>query len=175
MTQRSRLSTRATRAILSVGVVAAIAGCKSGGTAPPSPGAMPGIPSSPVPTASTGAGNAALTSTNTGVYTAAQATAGRELFAASCSGCHGSVTSIVVPDFRRRWTGQTLWALFDNIRQTMPGDNPKSLRDTDYAIALAYLMQSMRMPAGSVTLMPDSVALKKIRIDTVATSMSPRH
>jgi mono/diheme cytochrome c family protein len=111
---------------------------------------------------------ATLRSTQTGVYTEAQATAGKATFDVRCAGCHITAARMTGPDFRKGWHGQTVWKIFDLVRETMPSDNPKSLTDQQYAEAIAYLMQAARMGPGGTTALPtDSATLSTIRMDTV--------
>lgn len=113
-------------------------------------------------------------STADGVYTAAQATEGRDLWAASCQSCHGPHQG---PPFKNKWMGRDLAQLFIYTRNEMPKSDPGSLSDEEYAIAIAYLLRVNGMPAGATALPADSAALARIRFDsvrTVPTSTGPR-
>jgi mono/diheme cytochrome c family protein len=98
-----------------------------------------------------GAGAAATRSTRDGVYSTAQAERGEKTYKAKCGNCH-------MPDqysgyvFMQSWTGQTIFALYDNIRTTMPKDNPGSLKPQDYADIIAYLLKINRLPSGDTDL-----------------------
>ncbi len=104
--------------------------------------------------------------TLTGVYTLEEAEAGKELFLGLCTSCHPIVTH-ATGEFRRKWQGKPLSDLFTYIKTSMPKNDPGSLADEDYAIALAYLLQANRMPVGKTYLSTDTLELRKIRIDTV--------
>jgi mono/diheme cytochrome c family protein len=115
-----------------------------------------------------------LTSSLSGVFTLEQATSGKQVFDQHCVGCH-TATYLTGADFRKQWHGKTVWPLFEMIRQTMPNDNPRSLSDQQYALTVAYLLQAMRMPPGSIALPADSMGMKRIRIDTATTRIpAPR-
>jgi len=105
-------------------------------------------------------------STLNGVYTAEQAVRGRDLYAGMCQSCHTAASHTGVT-FKNTWTGRPLSALFDYVRERMPKNDPGSLTPEEYVDVVAYLLKLNQMPAGQAELPPDSVALKKIRIDTV--------
>ena len=101
-----------------------------------------------------------------GVYTLAQATKGRDVFASSCQSCH-TPTQHAGPPFRNKWFGRTLGELYGYIRREMPKNEPGSMSDDEYALALAYLLRMNGMPTGIRPLAADSVALHRIRLDSV--------
>ena len=101
-----------------------------------------------------------------GVYTLAQATKGSDDFAQFCKSCH-TPTVHSGPPFRAKWFGRSLSDLYGYLRREMPKNEPGSMSDVDYARALAYLLRINGMPAGSVPLVADSVALHRIRLDSV--------
>ena len=106
-----------------------------------------------------------------GVYTTAQATKGADLFAGYCRSCH-TVETHASPAFRSKWLGRSLGELFGYMRREMPKNEPGSMSDDEYALALAYVLQANRMPAGSEPLAADSAALHSIRFDSVRTASS---
>ena len=81
------------------------------------------------------------TSVWSGVYSAAQNKRGEEFHSAACATCHGlRLNGAGQPDmppspaiaratFLRKWSGQTVAALFGYIRAKMPPDNPGTLTD----------------------------------------------
>jgi mono/diheme cytochrome c family protein len=99
-----------------------------------------------------------------GVYTKAQATRGERVFAANCAVCH-QPEQFVGPAFMRGWEGQPLFALFDTIRETMPQDNPGSLRREEYADILAYLLQLNGMRDGQDELPSTDELLKQVILE----------
>jgi S-disulfanyl-L-cysteine oxidoreductase SoxD len=103
-------------------------------------------------------------STRDGVYSAAQAERGEKTYKARCETCHMSdqFSGYV---FMQSWTGQTVDALYDNLRRTMPKDNPGSLKPQDYADIIAYLLKINRLPAGDVDLKGTKPAMKEVVIE----------
>ncbi len=102
-----------------------------------------------------------------GVYTAAQNKRGEEFHASACAQCHGSrlngagqpdqppSPAIAGTDFLRKWSGQTVAALFLYVRKMMPSDNPGSLSDQESIDAVAHMFAVSEMPAGDKELPPD--------------------
>jgi mono/diheme cytochrome c family protein len=101
-----------------------------------------------------------------GVYTAAQATKGADVFATFCRSCHTPTVHTGAP-FRAKWFGRPLDELFGYLRREMPKNEPGSMSDDEYALALAYLLRMNGMPAGAESLAADSAALRQIRLDSV--------
>jgi len=112
---------------------------------------------------------ASTSSTLGGVYTAKQAVRGGDVYAAMCQGCHTAASHTGVT-FKNTWTGRPLSDLFAYVRERMPKNDPGSLTAEEYADVIAYLLKLNQMPAGQAELAPDSLELKKIRIDSVKTS-----
>jgi S-disulfanyl-L-cysteine oxidoreductase SoxD len=111
-----------------------------------------------------------------GVYTTAQATKGSEVFATFCRSCHTPTVHSGAP-FRAKWFGHSVGELFGYLRREMPKNDPGSMSDDEYAVALAYLLKMNGMPAGTVPLAADSAALHRIRLDSVRalpSTQSPR-
>ena len=101
-----------------------------------------------------------------GVYTLAQATKGKDLFAMRCQSCH-TPSQHSGPPFRNKWFGRSLGELYAYIRREMPKNEPRSLTDQEYTLALAFLLRMNGMPTGQVPLAADSTALQRIRLDSV--------
>ena len=106
-------------------------------------------------------------------YTAAQAERGRALYQQQCAGCHGAdlagvemAPSLAGGEFIDRWTGQSLAALFERIRTTMPKGKPGSLSREANADITAYILSANRFEAGSSELPPDVAALSRATIDS---------
>ena len=110
--------------------------------------------------------------TLSGVYTREEADYGKEMFASLCSNCH-PIAQHATPIFRKKWNGRPLSELYTYIKTSMPKSEPGSLADEDYALLLAYLLQSNRMPAGRTALSTDTLELAKIRFDTVRAVAKP--
>ena len=100
----------------------------------------------------------------TGVFTDEQADKGRGAFSSLCTGCHTVASHTGIP-FKKRWNGETVWDLFDTIKETMPDDDPGSVSTEDVTVIVAFLLKANGMPPGKDVLKPDAEVLKKIRID----------
>jgi mono/diheme cytochrome c family protein len=99
-----------------------------------------------------------------GRYSADQATRGEATYKRACAECH-SIRDHANPDFRFSWNGRTALELFENIRNTMPEENPGSLTRQEYADIVAYMMKMNGMPSGPRPLAPDSTSLRAARLD----------
>lgn len=104
--------------------------------------------------------------TLSGIYTLEEASAGKEMYAGLCAGCH-TAASHTGPTFKQHWAGKPLSELYTFMRTMMPKNDPGSLAEEDYGVLLAYMLQMNRMPAGKVYLSTDTSVLAKIKIDTV--------
>jgi S-disulfanyl-L-cysteine oxidoreductase SoxD len=107
-----------------------------------------------------------------GVYSAAQAERGHIEYDRRCADCHGDELEgdvvehpeLAGGNFRDKWNGETLGALFERIHRDMPQKNPGSLsRDTALDL-VAYILQSNQFPAGKNDLPRDTPSLNLIRI-----------
>ena len=90
-----------------------------------------------------------------GVYTDEQAARGETLYAERCAKCHGdglggveSAPALAGTTFYSNWEGETLEALFDRMRSTMPLDKPGSLSRAQNADILAHVLRVGGYPAG---------------------------
>lgn len=106
-----------------------------------------------------------LRSTQLGVYTEAQAKRGEQTYLGICRSCHTPSEQAGAP-FSQSWNAHPLSDLFSYLLQSMPKDNAGSLDPYDAADVMAYLLKINAMPAGTVELVPDTLVLKKILIDT---------
>ena len=112
-----------------------------------------------------------------GVYTAAQNKRGEELHAALCAMCHGPQLNgagqpemppspaIARGALLRKWSGQTVAALFVVVRHTMPPDAPNTLTDQQTIDSIAHMLAVSGMPAGDKELPLDQKALARILIE----------
>jgi S-disulfanyl-L-cysteine oxidoreductase SoxD len=105
------------------------------------------------------AGAPASRSTRDGVYSAAQADRGEKTYKAKCGTCHSGYV------FMQSWTGQTVFALYTNLRTTMPKDNPGSLKPQEYADVIAYLLKINRLPSGDTDLKGAKPAMEDVVIE----------
>lgn len=97
-----------------------------------------------------------------GVYTGEQAERGEATFRASCGNCHG-IAQFSGADFRKTWTGRTVFELYDQLRSTMPLDNPGGFSAEEYASVVAYLLKLNRYPVGVSNLPVTDSGLKRVR------------
>lgn len=98
-----------------------------------------------------------------GLYTEEQAERGREIFRDRCSVCHLS-GQFRGSTFWFRWQGRRVLDLVDQLRATMPQDNPGGLSSRQYVDVVAYLFRLNRLPAGEEELPAQDARLRVIRI-----------
>jgi S-disulfanyl-L-cysteine oxidoreductase SoxD len=98
-----------------------------------------------------------------GLYSEVQAKRGQEVFTAICSECH-EIEDLTNEDFRMNWDGTTLYELFDNIRTTMPDENPGTLTPQQYIDVTAYVLQLNKLPAGPDDFTGDSASASAVRL-----------
>jgi mono/diheme cytochrome c family protein len=110
--------------------------------------------------AQTAAPDSSRSATN-GAYSAEQATEGETTFRNICGSCHG-IAEFNSPAFRRTWSGRPVFALFDQLRASMPLDNPGGLSREQYAAVIAYVLKLNQYPAGASALPVADSALKRI-------------
>jgi cytochrome c553 len=99
-----------------------------------------------------------------GVYTEAQAARGDSEHQTNCSACHGT-EKYAGDAFVTAWVGRTAFDLFDQIKTTMPDDNPGGLSVQQYTDIVAYIFKVNGMPAGADSLPADPEAMRRIKID----------
>ena len=103
-------------------------------------------------------------SVKAGVYTAAQADRGITLFRSKCASCHAP-NRFTDDLFYTSFAGKPLWEMFDVISDSMPEDNPGSLKKEEYADVIAYLLKLNNFPAGATDLPIDKDALSAILME----------
>ena len=106
-----------------------------------------------------------------GVYTREQADRGEKLYVDRCAKCHGealqgveAAPALVGTTFYTTWEGETLDALFQRMRMSMPQDSPGSLSRAQNADLLAHILRVGGYPAGQTALDAQSGALTPIKI-----------
>ena len=107
---------------------------------------------------------AAQKSVKAGVYTSAQAERGVVLFRSKCASCHAP-NRFTDDLFYTSFAGKPLWEMFDVISDSMPEDNPGSLKKEEYADVIAYLLKLNNFPAGESDLPTDKEALSAILME----------
>lgn len=108
-----------------------------------------------------------------GVYTEEQARRGSDVYAERCAMCHGdslggveSAPPLTGPAFYANWEGESLNALFERIRMSMPLDNPGSLSRAQNADVVAHMLRIGGYPAGTTALEGQAGALTGIKVLT---------
>ena len=122
-----------------------------------------------------------------GVYTGDQARRGREHYRKRCILCHldngqgrqaepvivgqsleregdAEAPAIAGDPFLKKWSGQTMKALYDTTSKTMPVGSAGSLSPQEYADVLAYLLELSKLPAGQQELPAAPDQLDRITI-----------
>jgi len=107
---------------------------------------------------------APTTSVKAGVYTAAQADRGQALYRSKCASCHAP-NRFTDDFFYTSFAGKPLWEMFDVISDSMPEDNPGSMKKEEYADVIAYLLKLNNLPTGSTELPIDKDALSAILME----------
>ena len=107
-----------------------------------------------------------------GGYTEAQSTSGQAVYTQTCVSCHADNLAptdgtpwLVGDDFLAKWDGASAGDLFDQIRVTMPQEDPGKLKDQEYADVLAFIFHANSFPPGQNPIGTDLAALKSIRIE----------
>ena len=93
-----------------------------------------------------------------GVYTEEQATRGDTEHQNNCNSCHGT-EKYSGENFTKNWVGRTVFDLFDQIKTTMPDDNPGGLSAQQYKDVVAYILKTNGFPAGTDSLPSDPEAM----------------
>jgi quinoprotein glucose dehydrogenase len=108
-----------------------------------------------------------------GVYTEEQAKRGAAVYAEKCAKCHGdtlggveAAPALTGPAFYGNWEGESLNALFERIRLSMPPDNPGSLSRAQNVDLVARILSAGGYPAGTMPLDGQAGALAAIRMLT---------
>jgi len=112
-----------------------------------------------------------------GVYTEAQAERGKVIYERACAHCHGKALeggdmepSLVGSLFMMTWDGLTLYDLFENVRVSMPQDDPGSLSAQENVDVIAYMLKIGKFPPDKDELATDQASLK----DTVILAHKPQ-
>jgi mono/diheme cytochrome c family protein len=97
------------------------------------------------------------------IYTASQARRGQSIYQRNCITCH-TASAYSGAAFRRVWAGKSPFDLWEQIRTSMPQDNPGRLKPGEYADIVAYLLRLNGYPAGETELPADAEKLQQLRI-----------
>ena len=97
--------------------------------------------------------------TDVPVYTHEQAEMGATVYREACADCHLAnlrgdfeAPELAGRSFRGVWGDAPIRELLENIRTTMPEDEPESLSDAEYAAVVAYLIRENGGTLGGVSL-----------------------
>jgi len=112
-----------------------------------------------LPVAAPQPGGAALKTFHQSTYTAAQATRGEQVYARTCSGCHGDnlqgvemAPPLTGATFRQGWDTQPMLTLANRIRSTMPPNAPNSLASNQITDLLSFILKSNDVAASNAAL-----------------------
>lgn len=101
-----------------------------------------------------------------GVYSAAQAERGRIVHREECTGCHGA-TAYIGEGFVALWKGRSIFDIFDQLKTTMPDDNPGRLERAQYVDVIAYILSLNGFVAGAEELPTEEGAMRDIVVDSI--------
>ncbi|MDA1080701.1 MAG: cytochrome c [Gemmatimonadetes bacterium] len=164
---------RMNRAVAGLVAFQAFAACASGavsGGPPAAPAVAPAAApaATPPPAAAVVAMPMPVASgpvtTLSGVYSARQATRGEAVFRSSCLECHVP-TDYTDDAFASRFVGGTAYDMYEQIRSSMPQENPGSLTNAQYTDLVAYLFQLNRLPTRAIDMPAVVDSLKAIKVE----------
>lgn len=110
------------------------------------------------------AAQATPTSVKAGVYTAAQADRGQALYRGKCASCHAP-NRFTDDLFYTSFAGKPLWEMFDVISDTMPEEDPGSMKPEEYVDVMAYLLKLNNFAPGETELPTGKDALSAILME----------
>jgi mono/diheme cytochrome c family protein len=120
--------------------------------------------SAPVRAQDSAATAAAERPVSSGVFSGKQAERGEGTYKTVCQACHAK-SEYTGDKFKTSFVSKTAYDVFNQIRTTMPDDNPGSLERQEYVDLVAYIFSLNAYPAGEADLPADDDGLKKVRID----------
>jgi len=106
-----------------------------------------------------------------GVYTKQQADRGKAIFGEQCAKCHGESLNggdgpeLMGAAFVGRWSNNSVSALFELIRKTMPTDDPGNLSTRQAADLTALILSANGFPAGDKDLANSAADLADIKFE----------
>ena len=103
-------------------------------------------------------------STASGVYTDDQANRGKTAWQSICASCH-TTAEHAGSKFAGDWKGHSLLEFYVSLYSTMPKDDPGTLSEEEYMDIIAYMLKLNGMRSGGAELVPDTTALKAIRME----------
>ena len=106
---------------------------------------------------------AAPDKSSAGTVSEVQVQRGAAAFRTVCSTCH-TAKQFVSPEFARTWSEKPVFDLFEQLRSTMPQDNPGKLTRQQYIDVITYLFKSNGAASGDQEIAADDDALKQARV-----------
>src|SRR4051812_5375762 len=108
-----------------------------------------------------------------GVYTPEQANRGKTDYVEQCASCHGvalgggdETPALAGARFLAHWDNQSVAALFERIRTSMPPDRPGTLSRQTEADILAHIFAANQFPPGRGELSGQNEPLKQIQFQS---------
>jgi len=95
-------------------------------------------------------------------YAEAQAARGATAFRQNCQSCHTS-KQFIGSAFEKARSDQPLFGLFDQLRTTMPQDEPGRLSAQQYVDIIVYLLKENAYSAGGEEIPANDETLKKLK------------
>lgn len=105
----------------------------------------------------------ARVSVHQGVYTDAQAERGGRVFEKHCAECH--FPREYGGGYLNSWQNQSVHALYERLRSTMPYLEPGTLAPQEYTDVTALLLQLNGVPSGAAELPVEPEALRSIVLE----------
>ena len=93
----------------------------------------------------------------------AQAERGQAAFRSVCANCHAT-SQFTGAAFAKKWVGRTALEMFEQLRTTMPQDNPGGLPREQYLAVVAYVLKLNGATGGDAALADDAEQLRKFVI-----------
>jgi mono/diheme cytochrome c family protein len=107
-----------------------------------------------------------------GAFTEQQSQRGGVVYEKECASCHGSdlggmeeAPALAGPGFLANWVSQSVGALTEQTRKSMPKDNVNTLTRQQYIDVVAYMLHSNGYPAGSTELPYTLDVLNQMKIE----------
>ena len=108
------------------------------------------------------------------LFSSGQIERGEKVHNNVCSNCHAT-GEFVNPNFAEAWNDRPVFELFEQLRTTMPQDNPGSLSRQDYIDVVGYLLKLLGSEIGQQELPPEDSILKAARIKVSLSEASASH
>jgi mono/diheme cytochrome c family protein len=110
-------------------------------------------------------------STLAGVYSEAQAGRGETVYKTNCLECHVP-TDYQGDAFKSKFVGGTALDMWEQIRSTMPQNNPGSLTNEQYTDLVAYLFKLNALPTRNADMPANKDSLKAIKVEAKPEGLS---